>query len=126
MAKYYGIKVIGKFYTCSACAEAKARQLNISKEMPEVSRWTIVGERLHMDISSIKARSFGRAKYWLFVMDEATGYCFSFFLRQIKYTPTTIVVKRYCSYAHSCATGMYRGIFVDLYILFVWIKDLLY
>ncbi len=31
VAKYYGIKVIGKFNTCSACAEAKARQSNFPK-----------------------------------------------------------------------------------------------
>ncbi len=80
VAKYYGVKVIGKFNTCSACAGAKAQKSNIRKEIPEGSKSTIVG-----------TNSLGGAKYWLLVMDKATGYCFSFFLRQKKDTPTTIV-----------------------------------
>ena len=91
VAKYYGIKIVGKFETCSACAEAKARQLNIPKEVPEDRKCTVAGEKLHMDITSIKARSFGGAKYWLLVLDEATGYCFSFFLQRKKDTPKTIL-----------------------------------
>ncbi len=91
VSKHHGIKVIDKFNTCSACAEAKARQLNILKEIPTGSKSTIVDERLHMDISSIKARSFGGAKSWLLVMDDASGYCFLFFLRRKKDTPMTIV-----------------------------------
>ena len=91
VAKYYGVKLVGKFETCSACAAAKARQMNIPKEIPEASKCKVVGEKLHFDISSIKARSFGGAKYWLLVLDEATGYIFSFFLRRKKDTAQTII-----------------------------------
>ena len=91
VAKYYGVKLVGKFEVCSACAEAKARQKNVPKSVTEDRRCNVVGERLHMDISSIKARSFGGAKYWLLVLDEATGYAFSFFLKKKSDTAHTIL-----------------------------------
>ena len=91
VAKYYGVKLIGKFNPCSACAEAKARQKNIPKKVADDRRCNVVGERLHMDISSIKAKSFGGAKYWLLVLDEATGYAFSFFLKGKSETGPTIL-----------------------------------
>ncbi len=49
VAQYYGVKLIGKVETGLACAAAKARQMNIPKEIPEASR-------------SIQGRSFGGAK----------------------------------------------------------------
>ena len=82
VARYYGVKLVGKFNPCSACAEAKARQKNIPKKVAEDRKCNIAGERLLMDTSSIKARSFGGAKYWLLVLDEATGYAFSYFLKR--------------------------------------------
>ena len=91
VAKYYGVKLSGKFVPCSACAEAKARQRNIPKSVPDDRKCSVVGERLHMDISSIKARSFGGAKYWLMVLDEATGYAFSYFLKRKCHTATTVL-----------------------------------
>ena len=91
VAKYYGVKLAGKFNPCSACAEAKARQKNVPKNIADDRRCNIVGERLHMDISSIKAKSFGGAKYWLLVLDEATGYAFSFFLKRKSDTGSTIL-----------------------------------
>ena len=84
IAKYYGVKLTGKFKVCTHCAEAKARQANIPKDVPEENKTEVPGERLHMDISSIKARSFGGAKYWLLVLDEATGFIFSFFYTERK------------------------------------------
>jgi len=91
IAKYYGVKLTGKFKVCTHCAEAKARQANIPKDVPEENKTEVPGERLHMDISSIKARSFGGAKYWLLVLDEATGFIFSFFLHRKKDTAQIIV-----------------------------------
>jgi hypothetical protein len=91
VAKYYGVKLVGKFNPCSACAEAKARQKNIPKVVSDDRKCDIVGERLHMDISSIKEKSFGGAKYWLLVLDEATGYAFSFFLKRKSDTGDTIL-----------------------------------
>ena len=35
-----------------------------------------------MDISSIKDETLGKAKLWLLLIDDATDYCFSFFMNQ--------------------------------------------
>jgi hypothetical protein len=53
---------------CQSCAEAKARQANVPKSIRNSSN--ILGEQLFMDISSVKKESFGRAKFWLLVIDE--------------------------------------------------------
>ena len=34
------------------------------------------------DVSSIKAKSLGGAKFWLLVMDDATGYVWSYFIKK--------------------------------------------
>ena len=83
--------MIGKFEVCGHCAQAKARQANIPKEVPEEDKTDVPGERLHMDISSIKARSFGGSKYLLLVLDEATGFIFSYFLKRKSETARIIV-----------------------------------
>jgi hypothetical protein len=40
------------------------------------------GERLVMDISSIKTTSYGGSKYWLLVVDNKTDYSWSYFLKR--------------------------------------------
>jgi hypothetical protein len=40
------------------------------------------GERLFMDISSIKTTSYGGSKYWLLVVDNKTDYSWSYFLKR--------------------------------------------
>ena len=57
------------------------RLLAISKKIKDEKRSKTPGERLAFDVSSIKARSYGGAKYWLLVMDDATGFIWSYFLR---------------------------------------------
>ncbi len=39
------------------------------------------GERLFIDISHPQSRSFGGSQYWLLIVDDATDYCFSIFLK---------------------------------------------
>jgi hypothetical protein len=39
------------------------------------------GERLYVDISPIKERSIGAAKFWALIVDDFTDYCWSFILR---------------------------------------------
>jgi hypothetical protein len=39
------------------------------------------GERLYVDISSIKERSFGRAKFWALIVDNYKDYYWSFVLK---------------------------------------------
>jgi hypothetical protein len=40
------------------------------------------GERLYVDISSIKGKSFGGAKFWALIVDAFYGYCWSYFLKR--------------------------------------------
>eukprot|EP00977_Amphora_coffeiformis_P021979 scaffold10145_cov84-Amphora_coffeaeformis.AAC.1 len=46
------------------------------------SKTDVPGERLYFDISSIKGESAGGKKFWLLVVDEATGFPWSFFLKK--------------------------------------------
>jgi len=62
------------------CALAKARQKNVPKL--NMNRSTIPGERLYLDISSIKANSLGGKKYWALAVDDATSMKWSFFLKK--------------------------------------------
>jgi transposase InsO family protein len=41
----------------------------------------LLGERLYLDISSIKERSIGGAKFWALIVDDYTDYCWSFVLK---------------------------------------------
>jgi hypothetical protein len=39
------------------------------------------GERLYVDISSIKERSFSGAKFWALIVDDYSDYCWSFVMK---------------------------------------------
>ena len=79
-AHMLGLNVTGKVQKCEHCAMGKARQKNIPKEVKNKS--TTAGERLYFDISSVKSKSKGTSRFWLLVVDEATDYCWSFFLKK--------------------------------------------
>ena len=68
---------------CQACAEAKARQKSINKttNIEERKDWN-PGEKLWMDVSSIKHTSYGGAKFWFLIVDDKTDYCWSYFLKK--------------------------------------------
>ena len=91
VAKYYGVKLSGKFKPCSDCAKAKAKQANVPKSVPDEKKSTIPGERFFLDISSIKTKSFGGAKFWLLLVDDATGFKFSYFLKKKSETAARVV-----------------------------------
>jgi hypothetical protein len=40
------------------------------------------GERLYVDISSMKGKSFGVATFWALNIDDFSGYCWSYFLKR--------------------------------------------
>mmetsp|Transcript_2486 Transcript_2486/g.3443 ORF Transcript_2486/g.3443 Transcript_2486/m.3443 type:complete len:147 (-) Transcript_2486:1212-1652(-) len=42
----------------------------------------IPGERFFLDIRPVKTRSFGGSKFWLLLIDDATGFKFSYFLKK--------------------------------------------
>jgi hypothetical protein len=76
-AHIHGIKLKGNVEVCEDCAIAKARQKNVNKEWKGGSQ--VPGERLYMDISSVRDVSLGGSKFWVLVVDECTDHCWSIF-----------------------------------------------
>jgi hypothetical protein len=60
----------GVIETCEECAIAKAQQKNVNKN------WLGSSERLYIDISSIKERSFGGAELCALIVNECPDYCY--------------------------------------------------
>jgi hypothetical protein len=58
---------------------AKARQRNINKDGKGESQ--VPGERVSLDISSIKGESYGVSCFWDLVVDDYADYCWSLFLK---------------------------------------------
>jgi hypothetical protein len=79
-AQYYGWKITGTFKPCSNCQTAKSKQNSVMKESGKKSM--IPGERLFIDTSSVKTKSFGGSKFWLLVVDDCTDVAWSAFLRK--------------------------------------------
>jgi hypothetical protein len=75
----YGFKSSGSFDTCEQFAIAKARQKNVNKNWLGSSN--LPGEHLYVNISSIKERSFGGAKFWSLLVDDYTDFCWSFVMK---------------------------------------------
>jgi hypothetical protein len=69
--KSYGYDVGGNYKTCEACSVAKARQKNINKDWKGDSITS--GERLYVDISSIKGESYG-SKFWALLVNDCSSY----------------------------------------------------
>jgi hypothetical protein len=88
-AAVYGWQLTEKFSPCEDCATAKARQKNL-KKLTE-TRGTVPGERLFLDMSSVKGESLGGAKFWLLLLGDCTGMCWSFFLTHKSATSKQIV-----------------------------------
>jgi transposase InsO family protein len=87
--------LIGNFEVCADCAKAKAQQRNRPKGNNTVHA-KHNGERLFMDISSIKTTSYGGSKYWLLVVDDKTDYLWSYFLKhksETKYKICALVLE---------------------------------
>ncbi len=72
-ANFYNWKIQGKLSRCESCGLSKSRQSPIPKKA--IPRSNIPGERLFIDISSIKSKSLGGSKFWLLVIDDATDFC---------------------------------------------------
>jgi hypothetical protein len=76
-ANIHGLKLKGEFKVCEDCALAKARQRNVNKDWKGGSQTP--GERVYLDISSIKGESYGGSCFWALVLDDHTDYCWSLF-----------------------------------------------
>jgi hypothetical protein len=72
-AKIHGFKLIGEFETYKECAISKARQKNVKKDWNGGSQTP--GERLYVDISSIKNAGYGGSKFGILIVDDYTAYC---------------------------------------------------
>jgi hypothetical protein len=73
--KAKGYDVVGVFKPCEACSVGKARQKNINKEWKGSSM--TAGERLYVDISSVKGEIYGRERFTNpFCFIHRSKFCF--------------------------------------------------
>ena len=79
-AKYYGIELSGTIPNCVSCSIKKTRQKNIPRE--NANKSTIPRDHMYLDISSMTQVSSGGNKHWALMVDEATRYKKSFFLKK--------------------------------------------
>ena len=78
-ATWMNIELFGRLDKCESCNLGKAKRKKIAKEAQNKSK--IPGQRLYIDLSSIRDESSGGKKHWLLIVDEATDYKWSKFLR---------------------------------------------
>jgi Reverse transcriptase (RNA-dependent DNA polymerase) len=78
-ANIHDFTLHGEFKPCEECATAKARQKNVNKDWKGGSH--VPGERLYIDISSVKDASYGGSKFWTLIVDDCTDFCWSIFLK---------------------------------------------
>ena len=78
-AKKMAIQLKGSILPCRACALAKARQGDVNKW--NSNRTDVPGQRIYYDISSIQSQSLSGSRYWLLMVDEATRYKISRFIK---------------------------------------------
>ena len=64
-AKAYNWRLLRKFKVCEDCAIGKAKKKNTKKHCLHGSK--IQGERLYIDISSIKSESYGGSTFWALI-----------------------------------------------------------
>lgn len=88
-AQHHNIKLSGDLDKCYECAISKAKATKISKINNNKS--TTKGERLYVDISYIKQKSYGGSKFWLLIVDEATGMSWSSFLKEKSQLPEKVI-----------------------------------
>ena len=79
MAKYYKVDLTGKVNNCLSCSLQKIRQKNIPKKNEDKSKNP--GERMYLDISSMRKPCMGGRQHWVMLVDKATKYMKSFFLK---------------------------------------------
>ena len=69
-AKYYKVNLTGKVSNCLSCLLEKIRQKNIPKKNQDKSNKP--GERMYLDISSMRKPGMGGGQHWAMLVDEAT------------------------------------------------------
>ena len=76
-----GSQLKGTFHPCEDCALEKAREGNVNKKVV-LDHSTIFGERLFFDISSPFTPTLRDKKHCLFVVEDSTGYAWSYVLKE--------------------------------------------
>ena len=82
-AKSMGIQVTGTFKLCKDCTTRTTKNGGVCNKA--VASLKILGENLFFDISFPSTPTFGGKKHWLLVIEDSTGYKWSFF-KKGKYT----------------------------------------
>jgi Reverse transcriptase (RNA-dependent DNA polymerase) len=88
-AERFNVEISDEPSICVDCAKAKQRQTNIPKK--NLKPTTEIGQQVNIDISSVKARSFSKSKYWLLIQDDFTGYLWSYFLKERSDLPEQVL-----------------------------------
>ena len=78
ITKYYMVDFTGKVNICLSCSLEKIRQKHIPKKNEDISKNP--GERMYLDILSMRKPSMGERQHWVMLVDEATKYNKSSFL----------------------------------------------
>ena len=79
-ANYYKDNLTGKVNNCLSCSLEKISQKNIPKKNEDKSK--NLGERVYLDISSMRKPSMRGRQHWVMLVDEATKCKKSFFFRK--------------------------------------------
>jgi hypothetical protein len=88
-AKKMNIELTGKLTTCEYCDLSKSKKTKINKDSPD--KFDLPCNRIYVDIGPIAIKSAGKSKYWLLVVDEATKFKWSYFLKNKSDLPKTMV-----------------------------------
>jgi hypothetical protein len=80
-SRFMVLSLPGEFETCKEFEISKAGQKYVSKNWLGSS--DIPGEHLYIDISSIKERSFGGAKFRALILDNYTDFCWRYVLKKV-------------------------------------------
>ena len=79
-AKYCKVNLTGKVNNRLSCSLENIQQKNIPKKDQDKSYMR--GERMYLDISSMRKPSMGGRQCWAMLVDEAIKYKKSFFLKK--------------------------------------------
>ena len=79
-AKYYKVDLTGKVNNCLSCSLEKIRQKSIPKKNEDKSKNP--GERMYLNIASMRKPSMGGRQHWVMLIDEETKNKKSFFLKK--------------------------------------------
>jgi hypothetical protein len=79
-ARYYGIPLYGTLDPCVHCSLANIRHSPIPKKQQSIRHFKPM-EKFYIDVSKFAHPSIAGSKYWLLIVDDATDFTWSFFLK---------------------------------------------